>query len=58
MYDNKTGLESQDGDNEKTSSNPFYLNFDMFCRKSLEYDISNLSEELNFWNGVPNKISE
>jgi hypothetical protein len=21
--DNKTGLESQDGDNEKTSSNPF-----------------------------------
>ena len=34
--DNKTGLESQDGDNEKTSSNPFYINFDMFCGKSPE----------------------
>ncbi len=55
MYDNKTGLESQDGDNEKTSSNPFYLNFDMFCRKSPEefpYDneIDDNNERFYFGN--------
>ena len=33
------------------------FNSDLFV-KIYEYDIYNLSEELNFWNGVPNKIYE
>ena len=54
-WENKTGLESQDDDNEKICSNPFYLNFDMICGKNFEefpYDnkIDDNNERFEFDN--------
>ena len=60
-WEHKTGLESQDGDNEKTSSNPFYLNFDMICGKNFEefpYDnkIDDNNEKFEFNNSLREQL--
>ena len=61
-WEHKTGLESQDDDdNEKASSNPFYLNFDMICGKNFEefpYDnkIDDNNERFEFDNSLREQI--
>ena len=60
-WEHKTDLESQDDDNEKTNSNPFYLNFDMICGKNFEefpYDnkIDDSNERFEFGNSLREQL--